>query len=126
MEETPGGFLAASKSRLDGSLFLLRLAVGGQALYQGFEILRHHHTVPSLSNAAGLGMALLDVIAGALVLVGLWTSLLATVLAALLAWPLVAGWAHGSGLLFHPAWMARLLTTLACAIGGGGKWALDR
>ena len=118
--------MAASKTRVDWSLLLLRLAVGGLALLQGFSILRHAHAAPSLGNALGLGLALLEMICGALVLIGLWTWLAAAVLVGLVGWPLAQGWIHGAGILYHPAGLFRLLTTLACAIGGGGKWAVDR
>jgi hypothetical protein len=47
-------------------------------------------------------------------------------LVALLSWPLVHGWLHGAGLLTNPGGLFRLLVGLACAIGGGGKWAIDR
>ena len=118
--------MAASKTRVDWSLLLLRLAVGGMALLQGFGILRHAHSAPTFANAAGLGLALLELICGALVLIGLWTWLMAAILVGLVGWPLVHGWLHGAGILASPAGLFRLLTTLACAIGGGGKWAVDR
>jgi len=118
--------LAASKTRVDWSLLLLRLAVGGMALLQGFGMLRHAHGIPSFGHALGLGLALLEMICGFLVLIGLWTWLAAAVLAGLAGWPLVYGWMHGVGALSNPATLSRLLTALACALGGGGKWAVDR
>jgi uncharacterized membrane protein YphA (DoxX/SURF4 family) len=118
--------LAASKTRVDWSLLLLRLAVGGMALLQGLAILRHAHAAPTFGNVAGLGLALLEVVCGALVLIGLWTWLVAAVLVGLVGWPLMHGWLQGAGALSNPTGLFRLLTTLACAIGGGGKWAVDR
>jgi hypothetical protein len=55
MEEIPGGRLAASKTRVDWSLLLLRLAVGGMALLQGLAVLRHAHGAISFGNAAVWG-----------------------------------------------------------------------
>ncbi len=118
--------MAASKTRVDWSLLLLRVAVGGMALLQGFGTLRHAHGAITFAHAAGLGLALGEMICGGLVLIGLWTWLMAAILAALVAWPLVQGWVHGAGILAHPAGLFRLLATLACAIGGGGKWAVDK
>ncbi len=126
MEGIPGVPLAASKMRVDWSLLLLRLAVGGMALLQGFGMLRHAHAIPSFAHALGLGLALLDMICGLLVLLGLWTWVAAAVLAGLAGWPLALGWVHGAGALSNPAGLFRLLTALACALGGGGKWAVDR
>lgn len=44
----------------------------------------------------------------------------------MLGWPLVHGWLHGSGPLWNLGGLFRLLAGLACAVGGGGKWALER
>lgn len=100
--------------------------MGGTALLQGFSILRHAHSLPTFANAMGLGLALLEVICGALVIIGLWTWLMAAILVGLVGWPLVHSWLHGAGIFGSPAGLFRLLTTLACAVGGGGKWAVDR
>ena len=35
-------------------------------------------------------------------------------------------WIHGVGLLANLGGLFRLLAGLACALGGGGKWALER
>ena len=118
--------MAASKSRVDWSLLLLRLAVGGTALLHGFSVLRHAHGAATFAQAAVLGLAFLELACGALVIIGLWTWLAAAVLVGLVGWPLAQGWIHGAGILYHPAALFRLLTSLACALGGGGKWAVDR
>ncbi|HEX9080643.1 MAG TPA: hypothetical protein VF768_00115 [Holophagaceae bacterium] len=111
---------------MDWSLLLLRLGVGGLALFQGFLGLRHAHGGATFAHAAGLGLALGEMICGGLVVIGLWTWLVAALLAGIVGWPLVNGWIHGAGLLAHPSLLFRFLVTLACAIGGGGKWAVDR
>lgn len=118
--------MAASKTRTDWALFLLRLAVGGMAVLQAFQTLRHARGAITFAHAAGWGLALGELVCGALILVGLWVPIAAGVLVAVLGWPLVHGWLHGAGLLAHPAALFRLLAGLACALGGGGKWAVDR
>lgn len=126
MEGIPGDPLAASKTRVDWSLLLLRLAVGGLAMLHGLALLRHAHGTLSAGHALGWGLALLESLGGALVIIGLWTGLLAGLLAVLMGWPMVLAWTHGAGMLQDPAALFRLLATLACAVGGAGKWALDK
>ena len=118
--------MAASKTRIDWALLLLRLAVGGMAMVQGFEVLRRAHGAITFAHASTWGLALGELVCGALVFIGLWVPLTGTILAALLGWPLVHAWMHGAGLLSNLGGLFRLLVSLACAIGGGGKWALDR
>ena len=118
--------MAASKTRTDWALFLLRLAVGGMAVVQGFEVLRRAHGAISMAHASTWGLALGELVCGALILVGIWVPLAGLLLAAVLGWPLVHGWIHGTGLLSNLGGLFRLLVGLACAIGGGGKWALER
>jgi uncharacterized membrane protein YphA (DoxX/SURF4 family) len=118
--------MAASKTRTDWALLLLRLAVGGMAVVQGFEVLRHAHGAITMGHASTWGLALGELVCGALILLGLWVSLAGGILAAVLGWPLVHGWIHGAGLLSNLSGLFRLLVGLACAIGGGGKWGFDR
>jgi uncharacterized membrane protein YphA (DoxX/SURF4 family) len=118
--------MAVSSTRIDWALFLLRLAVGGMATQQGFATLRHAHGAITFPQAYGLGLALGEMVCGALVLVGLGVPLAALILSALLSWPLVHGWIHGAAPLSNLAALFRLLVGLACTIGGGGKWALER
>ena len=106
----PGDSMAASKTRTDWALFLLR----------------HSHGAITLAHASTWGLALGELACGALILLGLWVPLAGGILAALLGWPLVHGWIHGAGIGSNLGDLFRLLVTLACAIGGGGKWALDR
>jgi uncharacterized membrane protein len=96
------------------------------ATLQGFATLRHAHGAITFAQASGLGLALGEMVCGALVLVGLGVPLAALILSALLGWPLVHGWIHGSASLSNLGALFRLLVGLACAIGGGGKWALER
>ena len=118
--------MAASSARQDWALLLLRLAVGGLALLQAFAVLRGAHGALSLSHVSTWGLALGELVCGTLILVGLWVPLAGGLLAAFLGWPLVHGWLHGVGLLANLGGLFRLLAGLACALGGGGKWALER
>lgn len=118
--------MAASKTRIDWALFFLRLAVGGMAAFHGFQALRGAHGAISMAHAAVWGLALGELICGAMILLGVWVGLAGGILAAVLGWPLVHGWLHGVGVLANLSGMFRLLVGLACALGGGGKWALER
>ncbi len=118
--------MAASKTRTDWALLLLRLAVGGMAAVQAFAVLRHAHGAISMAHASTWGLALGELVCGALILLGIWVPLAGGLLAALLGWPLVHDWLHGAGLLSNLGGLFRLLVGLACALGGGGKWALER
>jgi uncharacterized membrane protein len=118
--------MAASNTRIDWALLLLRLAVGGLAWLQGFTAVRHAHGTLSLAQAGALVAALGEVICGALILFGIWVPLAGGLLAALVGWPLAQGWIHGAAPLGNSGGVFRLLVTLACAIGGGGRWALSR
>jgi len=118
--------MTASKTRVDWALLLLRVAVGGMAVLQGFAVLRGAHGAITLAHASTWGLALGELTCGTLLLVGIWVPLAGGLLAVVLGWPLVHGWMHGSGVLSNSGGLFRLLAGLACAIGGGGKWALDR
>ncbi|MDR3684231.1 MAG: hypothetical protein P4L11_10940 [Geothrix sp.] len=118
--------MAASKTRTDWALFLLRLAVGGLALLQGFFVLRHAGGAITLAHVSTWGLALGELVCGALILLGIWVPLAGGILALVLGWPLVHAWMHGAGPLSNLGGLSRLLVALACAIGGGGKWAVDR
>jgi uncharacterized membrane protein YphA (DoxX/SURF4 family) len=118
--------MAASSNRTDWALLLLRLAVGGLAVMQSFAVLRFAHGTITFAHAATWGLALGELVCGALLLVGLWVPLAGSLLVVLVGWPLVHGWLHGAGLLTNLGGLFRLLVGLACAIGGGGKWALDK
>jgi len=118
--------MAASKTRVDWALFLLRLAVGGWAVMLGYQALRGAHGAISFAHAATWGLALGELVCGAMLLLGVWVGLAGGLLAAGLGWPLVQGWLHGAGALSNLAGLFRLLTGLACALGGGGKWAVGK
>jgi uncharacterized membrane protein YphA (DoxX/SURF4 family) len=118
--------MAASNTRINWALLLLRLAVGGMAWLQGFTTLRHAHGAITMAQATVLGTALGELACGSLVLFGLWVPLAGGILAMLVGWPLVHAWIHGAAPLGNAGGLFRMLVTLACAIGGGGSWALDR
>jgi uncharacterized membrane protein YphA (DoxX/SURF4 family) len=118
--------MAASTNRTDWALLLLRLAVGSYAVLQGLAVLRHAQGTITFVHAATWGLALGELVCGALILLGLWVPLAGSFLVVLLGGPLVHGWLHGTGLFSNPGGLFRLLVGLACAIGGGGKWALEK
>ena len=117
--------MAVSKTRTDWALFLLRLAVGGMAVLQGFETLRHAHGAITMAHASTWGLALGELVCGALILLGIWVALAGGLLAAVLGWPLVHSWMHGAGPLANLPALFRLLVGLTCAVGGAGKWGVD-
>lgn len=116
----------SSSTRTDWALLLLRLAVGGLALLQSFAVLRTAHGAITFAHASVWGLALGEMVCGAMIAVGIWVPIAGGILAVLLGWPLVHGWTHGAGPLANPNGLFRLLAGLGCAIGGGGKWALER
>lgn len=116
----------ASKTRIDWSLLLLRLAVGGMAFYAGFEPLLHSRFPGSLAQAGQWGLHLAEVVCGALIVLGLWVPLAALVFAVIFGWPMVWGWVYGAPIFGNLHGLFLLLVTLASALGGGGKWALGR
>ncbi len=116
----------SSSARIDWALLLLRLGVGGMAVLQAVGVLRGAHGAVTFAHAATWGMALGELACGALIVVGIWVPLAAGILAVVLGWPLVHGWIHGAGPIASPGGLFRFLVGLACALGGGGKWALER
>jgi hypothetical protein len=118
--------MAASKNRIDWALLLLRLGVGGLAVFQGFQLLWHAKGTVSVANALHLCFALGEVLCGALVLVGVWMIPAAIGLLVLIGWPLVQGWSHGAPVLGQPQVLFRFLATLAAGLGGAGKWGIGK
>ncbi|MBI3132457.1 MAG: hypothetical protein HYZ13_14165 [Acidobacteria bacterium] len=116
----------SSSNRTGWALLLLRVAVGGAAILQGFTALRAAHGAITFANVGHWGLELGVMIAGAFVLVGLWLPITAGALAILLGWPLVHGWLHGAGALSQPDRLFRLLAALASAVGGAGKWGMGK
>ena len=116
----------ASSNRTAWAQLLLRLAVGGSAILQAVLALRGAHGAITFAHVGQWGVDLGVAIAGCFVLIGLWVPLTATVLAALLGWPLVHGWLHGAGPLSQPDRLFHLLSSLACALGGAGKWGVGK
>ncbi len=116
----------SSSSRTSWSLLLLRLAVGGMALLQGVTALVHAKGAITFPHVRMWALDLVQAVAGALVLIGLWLPVSAGILAVLVGWPLVMGWAHGQGPLAQPERLFRLLVTLASAVGGAGRWGVGK
>ena len=115
--------MAASKVRTDWALLLLRLAVGGYAILHGLGPLLHTRGSITLPNAMRLGTALLEVVCGGLLVLGIWTMPVSIALLVLIGWPLVRGWS--GSLTSNEPLLFRFLATLAAGIGGPGKWAVS-
>ena len=118
--------MAASKNRIDWALLLLRLGVGGLAVFHGLGPLRHAKGVVSLANAVHLGCALGEILCGVFVLLGLFMIPAVIGILALICWPLVHGWLHGAPLLGQPNALFQFLATLASGMGGAGKWGVGK
>ncbi|HOD32450.1 MAG: hypothetical protein BWY56_02298 [Acidobacteria bacterium ADurb.Bin340] len=118
--------MAASKSRIDTALLLLRIAVGGFAVLQGLQTLQRTGWRPNFSHASTLGLALLKVVCGALTLGGLWMLPAGICLAALALTPGVQSLAHGGSPLAHASSLFHGLAALATGLAGGGRWSLGR
>lgn len=116
--------MAASKTRIDWALLLLRVAVGAGLLAQAIPALRFGGT--DFHHAAQLGGALAEAIGGVLVLLGLFQPVVCLVLVVILAIPMVDGWFHGAPLLAHLDRLLRILTVAASGLGGPGKWGLGK
>jgi uncharacterized membrane protein YphA (DoxX/SURF4 family) len=118
--------MATSKTRIDWSLFFLRLAVGGMAFLAGFEPLMQARGAINLAHAAEWGLNLAEMLCGVFMLLGLWMPLASLGLTLIVGWPLVHGWLHGAALLGKLHGLFLLLVAFASALGGAGKWALGR
>ena len=116
--------MAASKTRIDWALFLLRIVVGAGLLLHAIPELRTGGA--NFHHAAQLGGALAEAIGGVLVLIGLFQPIVCLVMVILLAAPLVEGWIHGAPLLGHLDLLLRIFTVGACGLGGPGKWGLGK
>ena len=118
--------MAVSKSRLDASRFFLRLAIGGLAILLGFQAMRHSG-FPSTIHAAGYwGMHLLEMLCGALIMVGFLMPFASVILTLIIGFPIVMGWMHGASILGDLHALFLLLVVSATALGGAGQWALGR
>ncbi len=117
--------MAVSKARADWAMLLLRLAVGGYALYHGLGPVLHGRGSLTFTYAIRLGLALTEMICGALVVVGVWMTPATIALAAILLWPLAQGWFHGARFLSSIPALFRLLATAASGVGGPGKWSVS-
>ncbi len=118
--------MATSKNRIDWSLFLLRLAVGGMAFLAGFEPLMRSRIPGSLAQAGTWGLHLAEMLCGVFMLLGLWMPLASLGLTVIIGWPLVVGLMHGAAILGNLHGLFLLLVACASALGGAGKWAVGR
>jgi uncharacterized membrane protein len=118
--------MAASKTRIDWSLFFLRLAVGGMAFFMGFEPLMRSRIPDTLAHAGQWGLHLAEMLCGIFMLLGLWMPVASLGLTLIIGWPLVSGWMHGAPFLGNLHGLFLLLVAFASALGGAGKWAVGR
>ena len=118
--------MAASKTRIDWSLFLLRLAVGGMAFIAGLEPVMHAAIPSTLAHAGNWALHLAQMLCGAFMLLGLWMSIASLGLTLIIGWPLAMGWLHGAPILGNLHGLFLLLVAVASALGGAGKWAVGR
>ena len=116
--------MAASKTRIDWALLLLRIVVGEGLLLHAIPELRSGGA--TFHHAAQLGGALAEAIGGVLILIGLFQAIVCLVMVVLLAVPLVDGWIHGAAPLAHIEALLRLITVAACGLGGPGKWGFGK
>ncbi len=117
--------MAASKDRTDWALLLLRLVVGGYAIQHGLSPLLHARGSLLIPNVLRLGIALLEVVCGGLMIVGVWMIPVSITLLVLIGWPLVQVLTHGSSVKGNEPTLFRFFATLAAGLGGSGKWSLS-
>ena len=118
--------MAASGTRIQWALLLLRLAVGGMALLVGFEALRHSALPGSLPQLLHWSLYLAEMLCGVFMILGLWMTVASIGLTLIVGWPMVVGWMHGVPLLGNLHGLFLLLVVAASALGGGGKWSVGR
>lgn len=116
--------MAASKTRIDWALLLLRIVVGAGLLLHALPELRSGGA--NFHHVAQLGGALAEAIGGVLVLIGLFQPIVCLVMVILLAIPLVDGWIHGAAIFGRVELLLRIFTVGACGLGGPGKWGLGK
>lgn len=118
--------MAASNTRVNWALFLLRLAVGGMAFLAGLQPLMHASLPTTLVSGIQWGLHLGEMLCGLFMILGLWMPVASLGLTLIIGWPLVTGWIHGAPILGNLHGLFLLLVALASALGGAGKWAVGR
>lgn len=118
--------MAVSKQRTEWAMLLLRLAVGGYAFLQGLQALRGVRIPGTVGQLLPLLVGLGQLVAGGLVILGLWLTPAILGLTALVALPLVSGAFHGAPMLGRTQTLLHLLTLMASGLGGPGKAALGK
>ncbi len=118
--------MAASKNRIDWSLFCLRLAVGGMAFLAGLEPLMRAPFPASIHSAVPWLLHITEMLCGVLMVLGLWMGPASIILALIIGVPLALAWAQGAPVFGNLHGLFLLLVALASALGGAGKWALGR
>jgi len=121
--------MAASMNRVDWGLLTLRIAVGGMAILHGLIPLQHvsSWSLPHIQPAAlGLLLGLLEVVCGALVLVGLamWPAVLGILV--LIGIPVCRPLVAHSLITIHAQTLFRMIVTFASAVAGPGRASLSK
>jgi hypothetical protein len=115
--------MAASRDRNDWALLLLRLAVGSYGILHGLGPLLHARGSITMPNAIRLGGALLEVLCGGIMVVGIWMVPVSLTLLAFIGWPIAHGLLHGTSAMGSAPGLFRFFATLASGLGGPGKWS---
>ncbi|HJU84014.1 MAG TPA: DoxX family membrane protein [Holophagaceae bacterium] len=116
----------SSSTRQSWALLLLRVAMGLLFILQAIPQLRGGGPAPTFANAGHWAWILAELIGGALMILGLLMPWVCLPLLFLVGWPLAHGWIHGAGFLANPEGLMRLMCLLASAVGGPGKWAVQK
>ena len=115
-----------SKHRTDWSLLILRVAVALAFLAMAWPQVRHGSTAPTFANAGHWAQVLAQVIGASLLLVGLWVPVACVPLLLVQGWPVAHALLHGANPLTVSHGLLVMLSTLACGVGGPGKWAVGK
>ncbi len=116
----------SSSNRQSWALLLLRAGLGIFFILQAIPQIRGGGPAPTFANAGHWGWIIAELLGGALLVLGLLMPWACLPLLAFVGWPLVHGWIHGAGFLARPEALLHLLCLTASAVGGPGKWAVQK
>jgi uncharacterized membrane protein YphA (DoxX/SURF4 family) len=116
----------ASKTRTDWSLLILRVAVALAFIAAAWPQVRLGSTAPTFANALHWGQVIGQLLGAGLLLIGLWVPLACLPLLLIQGWPVAHALIHGVSPLALHLRLLLFLATLACAVGGPGKWGVGK